>query len=313
MIIKYLVAAAVVMGAPSSVSAQSVKAGIDAWRKGDYPAAVAIWRPIAERGDADAQFDIGQAYRLGRGVPTNLSTAKGWLEKAASQGHVDAETTLGLLLFQNGEQGAGLKWLKLAAEQGEPRAMLVYGTALFNGDSVTQNPVLGYAFVSRADAQGLPAAKDVVGQLDRLMSVADRKRAKALAQGLEKSAGRLLFTAEKPAQSARTRPAKPIVTAAEKPVAKPAPPQNAPVKSIAAATVPASGAWRIQLGAFSQRGSAEALYKKLAASPALAGRSPFYIPAGTVTRLQIGPFASRPAAAAACAAVELACFPVASK
>ena len=33
--------------------------------------------------------------------------------------------------------------------------MLVYGTALFNGDSVTQNPMLGYAYVRRAAAQGL--------------------------------------------------------------------------------------------------------------------------------------------------------------
>ena len=37
---------------------------------------------------------------------------------------------------------SGLNWLKKAADQGEPRALLVYGTALFNGDGVTQDPVL---------------------------------------------------------------------------------------------------------------------------------------------------------------------------
>src|SRR5215218_616034 len=122
------------------VSAQSVKAGIDAWQKGDYANAVAIWRPMAEAGDADAQFNLGQAYRLGRGLKINLSQSQIWFERAASQGHVDAQTTLGLLLFQNGDQVGGVKWLKLAAEQDEPRALLVYGTALVNGDSVTQNP-----------------------------------------------------------------------------------------------------------------------------------------------------------------------------
>src|SRR5438105_14275082 len=131
---KYLVAAALVAFMAQPVSAQSVKAGIEAWQRADYAAAVAIWRPLAESGDADAQCNLGQAYRLGRGVPINLSAAKTWFERAASSGHLDAETTLGLLLFQNGEQGPGLKWLRQAAEQGEPRALLVYGTALYNGD-----------------------------------------------------------------------------------------------------------------------------------------------------------------------------------
>jgi TPR repeat protein len=117
---KHLVAAALLVWAASSLSAQSVKAGIDAWQRSDYSGAVAIWRPLAEKGDADAEFNLGQAYRLGRGVATNLAAAKTWFERSASQGHVDAETTLGLLLFQNGEQPDGLKWLKKAADQGEP-------------------------------------------------------------------------------------------------------------------------------------------------------------------------------------------------
>ena len=71
--------------------------------------------------------------------------------------------------------------------------------------------------------------------------------------------------------------------------------------------------WRIQLGAFSQKGSAEALYQKLAGKAALAGRRPFYIPVGTVTRLQVGPFESKAAAQAACSAIGVACFPVAAK
>jgi cell division septation protein DedD len=73
--------------------------------------------------------------------------------------------------------------------------------------------------------------------------------------------------------------------------------------------VPASGNWRIQLGAFSQRTSAEALFKKL--SGQLAGRQPVYVSAGAVTRLQVGPYATRSAAAAACSQLHgQACFPV---
>jgi hypothetical protein len=315
MILKYLVAAAVILGASAPVSAQSVNAGIEAWRKSDYAGAVAIWRPLALQGSADAQFNLGQAYRLGKGVPINFATAKGWLEKAAAQGHIDAQTTLGLLLFQNGDPVPALKWLKLAAEQGEPRAMVIYGTALFNGDSVSQNPALGYAYVYRADAQGLPAAKDVLAQLDRLMSAADKKNALAMADAQDKAAARALFRTSKPTETASAKPAKPTrtpKTAIAKPVVKTA--AKPPVAAPAAATaVAASGAWRIQLGAFSQRGSAEALYRKLSGNAALAGRSPFYIAVGPITRLQVGPFASRAAAAAACGAVKSACFPVSAK
>src|SRR6476661_3313486 len=124
---KYLVVALLLSVMAAPVPAQSVKAGIDAWQRADYPGAVAIWRPLAEAGDADAQFNLGQAYRLGRGVPINLAAAKTWFERAAKTGHLDAQTTLGLLLFQNGDQAQGLKWLKQAAEKGEPRALLVYG------------------------------------------------------------------------------------------------------------------------------------------------------------------------------------------
>src|SRR4029453_16305922 len=139
---KYLVAAALFAAIAAPVSAQSVKAGIEAWQRADYAAAVAIWRPLADAGDADAQFNLGQAYRLGRGVPIDLGVAKVFFERAAKAGHLDATTTLGLLLFQNGDQSQGLKWLRQAADQGEPRALLVYGTALYNGDGVTQDKVL---------------------------------------------------------------------------------------------------------------------------------------------------------------------------
>src|SRR5262245_46550402 len=96
------------------VAAQSVRAGIDAWQKGDAAGAVAIWRPLAEAGDADAAFNLGQAYRLGKGVVIDLSQAQNWFERAARKGHVDAQTTLGLLLFQNGNRVSAMRWLSLA-------------------------------------------------------------------------------------------------------------------------------------------------------------------------------------------------------
>ena len=296
---KYLVAAMLATALSAPLSAQTVKAGIDAWQRADYASAVAIWRPLAEGGDADAQFNLGQAYRLGRGVQLDLSAARVWFERAARKGHVDAETTLGLLTFQNGDRVTGLKWLKAAADQGEPRAMLVYGTALFNGDSIPQDRLLAYAYVSRAAAQGLDVAKETLTQLDQLMPVAERQRAVALAQAKAKQA---------PPPTSAPKPKAVKVATAKPPVVKTVAPKAAP-----APTGPVSGNWRIQLGAFAQRGAAEAMYQRVAGKAALTGRGPYYIANGAVTRLQVGPFASKGAASAACGAIGVPCFPVPAK
>jgi len=286
-----LLCMALVMAAPAA--AQSVTAGIDAWQKGEYASAVKIWRPLAEAGDADAAFNLGQAYRLGRGVPINLAAAQTWLLRAAGKDHLDAQTTLGLLLFDSGDRAGGLRWLKAAADRGDPRALLVYGTALFNGDDVPRDPVLAYALVSRAAAQGLAPAKSALEEMDRIIPLAQRKKGVALAL----------------AKARRTPAPKPVAS-------KPATVLKATPKPLAPSSAPPTGNWRIQLGAFAQRSSAEALFRKLAASGALGGRSPAFVASGPMTRLQVGPFESRAAAAAACAALSAraqACFPVSAK
>ncbi len=294
---RHLLLALVIGGMALPAAAQSVRAGIEAWQKGDTAAAVAIWRPLAEAGDADAAFNLGQAYRLGKGVVIDLSQAQGWLERAARKGHVDAQTTLGLLLFQNGNRVSAMRWLSLAAEAGEARALLMVGTALYNGDGIPQDPIKAYAYVSRAAAQGLAPAKATLADMDEVMPIEQRKRGVALAQEM---------VAKKPAAAPPQAAAKPMPP-------KPAPPKATATKPAAPATakptVAASGNWRIQLGAFGQRKSAEALFAKL--SGKLAGRQAYYVPAGAVVRLQAGPFESRSAANGACARLApQPCFPV---
>jgi cell division septation protein DedD len=286
--------------AAAPLSAQSVRAGIEAWQHTDYEGAVRIWRPLAEKGDADAAFNLGQAYRLGRGVPTNLAAAATWFGRAAAKGHLDAQTTLGLMLFENGDRTGGIRWLRQAADKGDPRALLVYGTALFNGDGVKKDPILGYAYVSRAAAQGLAPAQATLEQLDQILPVEMRKKALAIAMAKAKAAP---APSSKPVRQAP----KPVEAAIPK---KPA--AIAAASSAPAAAPPTGGGWRIQLGAFSQRSSAEALFRKLSGS--LSGKQPAYVAAGAVTRLQVGPYPSRAAASAACAALHgQPCFPVPGK
>jgi TPR repeat protein len=280
-IIAALVAAAPLPAAPSP----TVRSGIEAWQQGHPEQAVAIWRSLAEKGDNDAAFNLGQAYRLGRGVAADSGQAQKWFEQAARAGHLDAEVSLGLLLFDSGDRATALSWLAKAAQRGEPRAMLVTGTALFNGDGMKRDPILGYAYVSRAAAEGLAPAKATLADMDKVMPIADRRKGVAMA------------IAAHSAQTTHVKAAPPPKMAAT------IPPSPAPVPS-------KGGGWRVQLGAFGTRGAAQALFGKL--GPKLGGAQPYYVAAGAVTRLQAGPFASRGDAASACARLKpQPCFPVA--
>jgi len=290
------IAAAVAMPA----SAQSVRTGIEAWQKGDTAGAVAIWRPLADKGDADAAFNLGQAYRLGKGVPLDLAQAQGWLERAARKGHVDAQATLGLLLFQNGNRISAMRWLKMAADTGEPRALLIVGTALYNGDGITADPVTAYAYVSRAAAQGLAPAQATLADMDEVMPLEQRQKGIELAQKMAST---------KKTSTPATAAAKPPTTKAAPSAPKMTAPKPAPSPAQTKVAVAVSGKWRIQLGAFGQRKSAETLYGRL--SGKLGGRQAYYVPVGAMVRLQAGPFESRAAASAACARLApQPCFPV---
>jgi hypothetical protein len=69
--------------------------GNAAYKRGDYATAYRLWRPLAERGDAPAQNNVGVAFRYGQGVPQNPAEAEKWFRKAAGQGNADAQYNLG--------------------------------------------------------------------------------------------------------------------------------------------------------------------------------------------------------------------------
>ena len=151
------VAALVLDGAMFSGPAQAdVKTGVDAWTQGDYVKAVNDWRPLANAGDADAQFNLGQAYKLGRGVPMDVPIALEWFRKASEQGHLRAEDNYGLLLFQQNRREEALPYIRKSAERGEARSQYILGTALFNGEFVTKDWVQAYALMTALRLPGFP-------------------------------------------------------------------------------------------------------------------------------------------------------------
>lgn len=298
---------ALVAVAPAMAQEDAVKAGVDAWERGDYKAAVDKWRGPALAGNADAQFNLGQAYKLGRGVAADLSQAEEWYRKAAVQAHPQAEDNYGLALFQNGKRTVAVEWLKKSAGRGEPRAQFVLGTMYFNGDAVERDWVRAYALIVRSSQSGLPQASSALAQMDRYISLQDRQAGLTLARRFEEDANRTQLPPEyraPPAVASRPapRPTPPVARPTPKPT--PAPTQVVP---IARAPVSRDGGWRVQLGAFGDPANALRLWGQV--SGKFPGRQPYYVKSGALTRLLVGPFGSSVEASRACAAVK-PCIPV---
>lgn len=84
----------VLAGLSATVQANDFNDGVYAAESGDYTAAMAKWMPLAEGGDADAQFNVALAVHKGLGVPADERTAVGWYHLAANNGNVRAQEFL---------------------------------------------------------------------------------------------------------------------------------------------------------------------------------------------------------------------------
>lgn len=75
---------------PSPGSPRTVRDGVLAYQAGDYERAFAVWRPLAEAGNARAQFHLGALYLEGRLAPPDPEEAYLWLARAAAAGQAAA-------------------------------------------------------------------------------------------------------------------------------------------------------------------------------------------------------------------------------
>ena len=326
--------ASVLMASAVQPAFADVKAGVDAWSRGDYDGAVKQWREPALRGDADAQFNMGQAYKMGRGVKADLNVALDWYRKAASQGHLQAADSYGHLLHYQGKVAEALPYLQSSAARGEPRSQYLLATELFNGVNVEKDWVRAYALMTRASSAGMASASRSLAQMDQYIPLELRQQGTVLAGELEQQAGRARVAQVNgfPINTAPPRPGvRPVAVppsdapsngapgfpvdipvtptrgqAALPPVARPVPrpivrPAPASVRAVAAT----QGGWRIQLGAFGNEANAQKLWNSLEGKVSgLSALQPYLKAAGNVTRLQAGPFASRATADAMCAKVK---------
>ncbi|HHV6870517.1 tetratricopeptide repeat protein [Haemophilus influenzae] len=110
---------------------QQFQQGFEAITREDYQTAFKLWLPLAEQGNASAQFNLGNMYRRGQGVKQDNFEAVKWYRKAAEQGNAKAQVLLGLAyLLGKGVQfnkSLAKEWFGKACDNGNQQGCEYYG------------------------------------------------------------------------------------------------------------------------------------------------------------------------------------------
>jgi TPR repeat protein len=108
-------------------------------REGNFAEAYCIMKPLADDGDAEAQYNIGWMYFNGYGLAINDNLALKWWQQASDQGYVDATFSMAML-YSLGEgqvkkdMGRAVDLYLIAADAGHEDAQLIIKSMLQRND-----------------------------------------------------------------------------------------------------------------------------------------------------------------------------------
>ena len=97
-----------------------------AYKAKDYRAAFGEWKPLAEQGHVEAQFNLGILYAEGQGVAADKKEGLRWWRKAAELGNVDSQIYLGAMYYDGldlaKDYPRSYMWFNIAADSGHHQA-----------------------------------------------------------------------------------------------------------------------------------------------------------------------------------------------
>jgi predicted aspartyl protease len=130
----------------------------------DYAAAAARFRTQAERGNAEAQYNLGLLYFKGLGVPRDVNEAARLYRLSSDQGFTKAQ--MGLAMLYDAGLGVprdyteGSRLLGLAAAKGDARAQYLLSLRYGMGQGVARNDAEALRLLKLSADQGDNAALD---------------------------------------------------------------------------------------------------------------------------------------------------------
>ena len=146
-----------------SAARAGLEDGAAAYTKGDYVRAWFELKPVAERGNPEAQWYLGVMSHDGKGTPQNYAEAVNWFRKAVEQGYAKAEFNLGVM-YRRGlgvqqDNAEAVRLYRKAAEQGYLNAQYNIGVMCAEGQGVREDLVQAYMWFSLVAASGDSTAK----------------------------------------------------------------------------------------------------------------------------------------------------------
>ncbi len=166
------------MSLADSGQEQEYAAGLSAYEAGNYEEALVHWRPLAQQGNTQAQFNVGFMYLKGEGVPVDKEIGNNWLLKAAELGHDKAQYNLGIAYLKGEgrplDVEAAKKWLSKSAAQGYAQAQYALALLLMREGkksfpeaaslfkkAAARNHVMAQLALGRLYRDGLGVEKDI--------------------------------------------------------------------------------------------------------------------------------------------------------
>ena len=141
--------------------------GIDALKRNDFARAAKELRPLAEKGNAEAQYRVGLMYEYGKGFPQDKVQAVSWLRKSATQGHIQAQVEIAVILATGDgvpqDDKQAVDWFRKAAEQGNVIAQYNLGLLYAKGQGIARDDAQAIAWFRKSADQGYTGAQYKMG------------------------------------------------------------------------------------------------------------------------------------------------------
>lgn len=146
---------------------------------------------LAEQGNPEAQYKVGEMYEQGKGVPKDMDKAKEWFKKSAKQGHRKANYKLLYLEVQmnglNDVTKTQVDSLRKEAAAGVPDAQYFLGKMYASGIGVPKSLNNALAWLNKATFNGISEAEHEAIAVDEELARIREKEAKQRAEALEEA------------------------------------------------------------------------------------------------------------------------------
>lgn len=149
---------------------------------------------LAKKGNAEAQFKVGEMYETGRGVEKNMIEALKWIKMADAQGNQAAGYKLLYYDLQNNGVTAGnkakLKELQDAAKDGDGYAQYYVGLMHSRGVGLTRSDAVALDWLGKASLVGVTAAESEIARINetkRNARLRDQREAERKARAQEEA------------------------------------------------------------------------------------------------------------------------------